>query len=123
MLLDTSAWIEYFLATEKGDKVKEILKNEDAFTSVITTGELVNWCIKNKLHYEKYLKEIKLYSKMLELNEKVAILAGQLNFERKKMIKNWGMADSIILSTSIIYGLRILTKDNHFKDLPNILLI
>ncbi len=123
MLLDTSAWIEYFLATEKGDNVKEILKNEDAFTSVITTGELVNWCLKNNLPYEKYLKEIKLYSRMIELNEKIAILAGQLNFERKKLIKNWGMADSIVLSTSIIYDLRIITKDSHFKNLPNVLLI
>lgn len=123
MLLDTSAWIEYFLATEKGDNVKEILKNEDAFTSVITTGELVNWRLKNNLPYEKYLKEIKLYSRMIELNEKIAILAGQLNFERKKLIKNWGMADSIVLSTSIIYDLRIITKDSHFKNLPNVLLI
>lgn len=123
MLLDTSAWIEYFLATEKADKVKDILKNKDAFTSIITTGELVNWCLKNNLPYENYLKEIKLYSRMIELNEKISILAGQINFERKKMIKNWGMADSIVLSTSIIYDLRIITKDNHFKNLPNVLLI
>jgi predicted nucleic acid-binding protein len=122
MLLDTSAWIEYFLATESGNKVKEILKN-NSFTSVLTAGELVNWCFKNNLRYEKYLEEIKLYSKMLELNEKIAITAGRLNFERKKVIKNWGMADSIILSTSIIYNLTILTKDNHFQDLSNVILI
>ncbi|MGI0003915.1 MAG: PIN domain-containing protein [Candidatus Nitrosotenuis sp.] len=123
MLFDTSAWIEFFLATEKGRKVKEFLKNNDVFTSVITLGELVNWCLKNDLRYEKFIEEIKLYSKILELDENIATMAGRLNYERKRSIKNWGMADSIVLGTSMIYDLNVLTTDNHFKGLPNAVII
>lgn len=123
MLLDTSAWIEFFLATEKGEKVKAILKKEENFTSIITISEVINWCLKQNFQHEKYLGWIKAGSKILDLDEDTAIIAGILNYERKKTIKNWGMADSIILSASKIYDLRIATTDHHFKDVQNVVLL
>lgn len=30
------------------------------------------------------------------------------------------MIDSFILATSLIYGLKILTKDSQFKNIPNV---
>jgi predicted nucleic acid-binding protein len=44
-------------------------------------------------------------------------VAGELNFERKKRVKGWGMADSIILATARRAGSRIVTGDSHFRDL------
>lgn len=123
MLLDTSAWIEFFEGTDKGNTVLDALKNNDTYTSVIAFGELVSWYLKKNIRYEKYLNGIKSSSKILEIDETTAILAGRINHERKKSIKNWGLADSLLLSTSIIYDLQILTTDNHFKGLPNAVII
>jgi predicted nucleic acid-binding protein len=51
------------------------------------------------------------------LEEELARAAGELNFERKKKVKGWGMADSIILATARRAGSRIVTGDPHFRDL------
>ena len=122
MLLDTSAWIEFFQDTDKRPIVQTILKNEENFTSEITFAEIVNWCFKNKVEskIQGYVEGIKKGSKILMLNESIIIYAGKLNYERKKLIKNWGMLDSLILATALLYDLKILTKDSHFKDLENV---
>ena len=57
------------------------------------------------------------------MDEEIIVSAGKLNYERKKIVKNWGMLDSFILATAQVYDLKILTKDSHFKDLPNIQLL
>jgi len=121
MLLDTSAWIEFFQGTEKSKKVENALKTEENFTSIVTFAEIVNWCLKNNVQdkIRSYIEGINSGSAILELNEPIALVAGKLNYERKKIIKNWGMIDSIILATSQVYNLKILTKDSQFKDLLN----
>ncbi|MEK6984093.1 MAG: PIN domain-containing protein [Nanoarchaeota archaeon] len=121
MLLDTSAWIEFFQDTDKRPIVQNILKNEENFTSEITFAEIINWCFNYKLENKakEYINGIKKGSKILMLNEAVIIYAGKLNYERKKIVKNWGMVDSLILATSLLYDLKILTKDSHFKDVEN----
>ena len=121
MLFDTSAWIEFFQGTEKSKKVENALKTEENFTSIVTFAEIVNWCLKNNVQdkIRSYIEGINSGSAILELNEPIALVAGKLNYERKKIIKNWGMIDSIILATSQVYNLKILTKDSQFKDLLN----
>jgi predicted nucleic acid-binding protein len=57
---------------------------------------------------------------VIELDEDMAILAGKLNFERKKANSKWGMPDSLILASGSIYGLRILTKDGDLKDVADV---
>src|SRR3989344_6549975 len=122
MLLDTSAWIELFQGTEKTLVVKNILEKEENFTSTITFAEVVNWCLKNSKEDKitEYIEGIKDGSTILDLNEAIIISAGKLNYERKKIVKNWGMVDSLILATSLFYDLKIITKDSHFKDLENV---
>ena len=122
MLLDTSAWIEFFQGTEKSKKVENILKTEENFTSIVTFAEIVNWCLKNNIQdkIKGYIEGIKNGSTILELNEPIAIIAGKLNYERKKFVKNWGMIDSVILATAQIYNLKVLTKDSQFKDSSNV---
>lgn len=122
MLLDTSAWIELFQETDKTAAVKDILETEENFTSAITFAEIVYWCSRNNLDEKipAYLDGIRNGSTILNLNETIIISAGKLNYERKKTIKNWGMMDSLILATSMLYDLKILTKDSHFEDLENV---
>jgi predicted nucleic acid-binding protein len=122
MLFDTSAWIEFFQGTNQGKKVRWSLKTEENFTSIITFAEVINWCLRNNLEnkIDSYVNGIKKVSGVLDLDENIITLAGRLNFERKKMVRNWGMMDSFILATSLLFNLKILTKDLQFKDLKNV---
>lgn len=122
MLLDTSAWIELFQETDKTSLVKTTLEREENFTSAVTFAEIVNWCLKNGKEdkINAYIEGIKNGSNILDLNEAIIISAGKINYDGKKIVKNWGMVDSLILSTALFYNLKILTKYNHFKDLENV---
>ncbi len=60
---------------------------------------------------------VKARTSIIPLEEELARVAGELNFERKKRVKGWGMADSIVLATARRSGSRIVTGDPHFKDL------
>ncbi len=125
MLFDTSAWIEFFQGTERGKKVQEPLKNEENFTCIVTFAELINWCLRNRLENKitSYIKTIKQGSELIDLDETMVTLSGRLNYERKMVVKDWGMMDSFILATSLVYDLKILTKDLHFKDLSNAVIL
>jgi len=125
MLFDTSAWIEFFQGTERGEKVQESLKIEENFTSIVTFAEVINWCFRNKLESKisSYIKAIKKGSEVIDLDETIVTLAGRLNHERKMIVKDWGMMDSFILATSLVYDLQILTKDLHFNDLSNAVIL
>ena len=122
MLFDTSAWVEFFQGTENSKRVENVLKSEENFTSIVTFAEIANWCLKNKIEdkIKGYIEGIKNGSKVLDVDEAIVISAGKINYERKKIVKNWGMIDSFILATAKVYNLKILIKDNHFKDLEDV---
>ena len=120
MLLDTSAWVEFFIKSEKGELVKNILQTEKCCTSIVTLAEISNWALRENQNGKECLKFIVSIAKILNLTHEISFLAGELNFQRKKNVKNWGMVDSFILATALIYDLKILTKDNHFRDLDNV---
>lgn len=119
MILDTSAWVEFIEGTEKGRAVRLILENEESFTSLATVAELVHWCLSSgREGVSTTIEEVKRISQLLPLTEAISLEAGKLNYERKKAGKKWGMMDSIIVATAQTYGLKILTKDYSFSDLP-----
>lgn len=120
MLLDTSAWVEFFIGSAKGRRVKEVLDKDDCYTSIVSLAEVANWALREDRDALSLVNNIKQLSNLMELDEDIAILAGKLNFERKKINKKWGLLDSFVLASGAIYGLKILTKDNDFKDVPDV---
>lgn len=123
VLLDSFAWIEFFNGTEKGKKVEERLIGNMCYTSLITLAEISEFCLRSNKYFDKFLEKIISFSTILPINQEISILAGNLNFHQKKKVRNWGMMDSILLSTSLIYNLKILTGDKHFSDLNNVEMI
>ncbi len=119
MILDTSAWIEFLQGTEKGAKVRQLLREKELYASLATIPELVQWSLRVKFENATAVVEaIRQNSKILAITEDIGIRAGELNYQRKKEGRKWGMMDSILLATAEIYGLKVLTKDNGFRDLP-----
>ncbi len=123
MLLDTSAWVEFFIGSAKGKRVKEFLGDVDCYTSIVSLAEVTNWALKENKEVPSLINTIKQLSNVIELDEDITVLAGKLNFERKKIIKKWGMLDSFILASGSIYELKILTKDSDFRDLPDVVML
>ncbi len=122
MLLDTHAWIEFFIGSEKGKRIGGFLE-KNIYTNIITFSEIAVWCLKNKLNTKEYIDFIKRTSTILELEEEICLLAGKINFEIKKTIKDFGMIDSLIYASGKIYNMKIVTGDKHFENLEDVIFI
>ena len=123
MIIDSYAWIELFKATENGNKVAGYITNGDCYTLTTSIAEIVEWCLKANFDVNYIINKITILTAILDVDRKAAFFAGELNFQRKKTIKNWGMMDSVLLATALLNNLKILTGDKHFSDLPNVEMI
>jgi predicted nucleic acid-binding protein len=124
ILLDTSAWVEYFKSTEKGTKVKELFyQNMGVYTCPLTLAEISVWCHKNKENPEAFIQKIKLLSAMLELTADILLASGRTySVEREKNGKI-GLIDCIIYNSARFHGLKLWTKDKDFENLVDVELI
>jgi predicted nucleic acid-binding protein len=116
-VIDSSLWIEFFIGTNYGLKVIELLENEEEIlipTIVITEV------------YKKFLNDstIEIATTILRklstfqvvvLDLKLSALSATFGKEYKLPI-----ADSIIYSTAINFNASLYTLDKHFQDLPNV---
>ena len=117
VVLDTFAWIEYFNGTSAGEKVQNFLETGLVVTPAIVVAELSEKHKRLNREFGPKYDFVKARTSVVPLEEELARVAGELNFERKKMVKGWGMADSIVLATARRSGSRIVTGDPHFRDL------
>jgi predicted nucleic acid-binding protein len=117
VVLDSFAWIEYFDGTSAGEKVQNFLETGRAVTPAIVVAELSEKHKRLNREFGPKYDFVKARTSVVPLEEELARVAGELNFERKKKVKGWGMADSIILATARRAGSRIVTGDPHFRDL------
>ena len=124
-LLDTYAWIEYFIGSKSGEIVTELIKTGNVSTSIISIAEL-----SDKYHRDGLSKEWKNRfqfilnkSKILFITLEIAKNSGLRKWNLRKEDKTIGLADAIIYETAIQNNLKIVTGDLHFENLKNILFL
>jgi predicted nucleic acid-binding protein len=117
IVLDSFAWIEYFDGTSAGEKVRNFLDSERVVTPAIVVAELSEKYKRLNRDFGSKYDFVRTRTSIVPLEEGLARAAGEINYERKKMVKGWGMADSMILATARRSRSRIVTGDPHFKDL------
>ncbi|HEX7483504.1 MAG TPA: type II toxin-antitoxin system VapC family toxin [Candidatus Bathyarchaeia archaeon] len=128
-IIDSSAWIEYFRSS-KYEAAKEYIENADCITPTIVVSE-----ISRKLQKEielgdetvegrlKRLEFISATSQIVELDFELADLAGKTDLEMKKKAEGWGLADSIVLCAARSFKGKVVTGDEHFKDLDEVIFV
>ena len=123
-VIDSYAWIEYFRGTSSGERAREFIESGSAATSPITLAELQEKYLREKWDsFETDLGFITTKTTLVPVDKKISLLAGKINHQNKKRIKDWGMADSIILATAKISSAKVVTGDTHFKDIPEAIMI
>ncbi len=125
VLLDTYAWIEYFLGSKEGEIVKEYVEFGIISTSIISLAELSDKYYRENLSKEwnNRFKFIITKSKIINLTLDIVKEAGLSKLKLRKKDKTTGLADAIIYETAKQYELKILTGDLHFEDLDNIIFL
>jgi len=65
----------------------------------------------------KRLQFVRSSTLVMDLTDEIATLAGEIDVARKEKVRDWGLADSIVLATARESGAKVVTGDKHFKDL------
>ena len=129
-IIDAYAWIEYFRASKPGEIAKKYIESEDPATPTIVVSEISRKLLREiELGNEtregrlKRLEFIRAMSQIIDLDFEIAADAGEIDLDMKKRVKGWGLADSIILCTARNPKGKVITGDEHFRDLEETVFI
>jgi predicted nucleic acid-binding protein len=125
-VIDSYAWIEYFMGTEAGEKAKLVIENlEEKITPSICLAEIYAKTLKieGQELAEKQRTFIKEKSSLAALDETTAIESAKVQIKMKKEISGWGLADSVVYATAFLKKAEVVTGDKHFKTLENVLFL
>jgi predicted nucleic acid-binding protein len=129
-VIDTYAWIEYFKGTSIGQTAKQYIEGNSCATPSIVILELERSLLRDiaegnetKEGANKKTEYVRSVSAITDLTYDSSIKAAQTDHEMRKKIKNWGMADSIVLATARQLGAKVVTGDEHFRGLADTVLI
>lgn len=119
LLLDTSLVIDHLRTRDKNQTAFLELFDEkhEMFVSILTHTE----CYAGKSVWKKeeewnYLKDVLSGLKIISLEEKISLKAGELRANH-----NIGLGDAIIAATAIIHKLPLATLNiKHFEKVPGL---
>lgn len=117
---DTCAWIDYFRADDGalGEALDKALRQEPVHTCGLVVFELIQGV---KTENEKSALLHALGSlEYSEMNPKTWIAAGELSANLRRKGKTLPFSDLLIAAVAIEHGLTLLTRDQHFKEIPGI---
>jgi predicted nucleic acid-binding protein len=114
-MLDTYALVELFRGGEKGLKVKKLLvKDNDIFVSVLSLFELGTVLDREigEKRAEEYLRSIRTYYDLTDVDEKIALLACGLRRTYKLPA-----VDCMIYASAKTLSAKVVTGCKHFKKI------
>lgn len=127
IVVDSYAWIELFMGSEKGRTVKEMLENaEEVYTPDIVLAEVARKYAREGIDYEtidRRLGAIVESSDIVCLDAEIAAMAAKCYLEleanaKKAKLNLPSLFDAIVLAMGRLLESKVVTGDRHFKELP-----
>lgn len=120
-LLDTWAWIEFYIGSEKGKQIYEKLESDEkCLTSIISLAEMSDNYQSGNLKSDNNWNEIRGFveskTEIIGLDQDICRRAGKIKQEERQKFPDFGLMDAIILATAREYDLKVITGDKHLKD-------
>lgn len=122
MLLDSFAWMEHFMGTPAGRRVRELLKEGPTlFTSPVVLAEVFSRIARLAGQQQATARVDFIVSRcaLVPVDEAIGRAAGALHAERKVVERDFGLADALIVATARSKGVKVLTGDPHILALPD----
>jgi len=123
-IIDSSAWIEYLEGSKSGEIVNKILdEDNEIFIIPLIISEVISKTKRKKQNYELAYETLIENAKINEISPKIAKEAGLLHAQMKDKISSISLADTMIITAAKALSAKIITCDEHFKGLKEIILI
>ena len=127
IVIDAYAWIELFIGSVKGAEVKEILENaEEIYTPGTVLAEVARKYVREGVDEKTVNERLQLIvssSNITQIDANTASEASRCYSELAKTAKRFklnapSLFDAIVLGTSRLLESKVVTGDEHFKNLP-----
>ena len=127
IVIDTYAWIELLIGSESGKKVKELIENaQEVYTPSTVLAETARKFLREGTDEKTitiWLEIITAASTITQIDSTTALEAAKCQLELAQKTKTSkqntpSLFDAIVLATARIDQCKILTRDEHFKNLP-----
>ena len=125
-VVDTWAWIEYLISGSAGDKVKEIVENEDneIYINSIILAEVISKSSMEKMDAKTAFDALTTLAAIADINKPdLSREAGLIHAEMRKQMKDFGLSDAFVMATARKLNARVLTGNPHFKGLKEAVMI
>ena len=131
-VIDTYAWIEIFIGSKNGEKAREILrKAEETYTPDVVIAEIARKYLREGTKEQTILERLKTIeetSEITPIDKDIAIESAKCYLElmekaKTRKIKAPSLFDAIVLATARTLEAKLVTGDEHFKDIHEILWI
>lgn len=117
-IVDSSVWIAHIIS---GNYTEIINSEETLFLSVLSLFEIKKKFMKDKIpktKIEENIKFIKERSILIDVTAKIAEMASEISIEKKIPA-----IDALIYTTAILNKAVLLTLDNDFRNLENVVIL
>ena len=124
MMLDSFAWMEYFMGTQKGEKVQKLIDDDmQLYTSPIVIAEIYSKSLRTDGKAEVRKDFIMKRCAVVAFDVKIAVEAAKIHAQNRVKTHDFGLADSIILASARSRKIKVLTGDPHFKNFKDAVML
>lgn len=121
VLLDTWAWMEYFLGSPLGAKVRPLVEKGDSATCILTFAELADLHERaGRPGIESRLDFIAARGPLLEVSRQAALRAGRTKWAQRRAGHPMGLGDAVIYEVAREHDLEVVTGDEGFVGLDGV---
>ena len=130
IVVDTYAWIELFIGSNKGEIVRDaIAKANEVFVPDIVLAEIARKYLREGESEEVVRQRIEWVTdiaRIVAIDEDTAMLSGIVYMElveksKVEGISKPGLADAIVLAITRTLEAKVVTGDKHFKGLNEVI--
>jgi predicted nucleic acid-binding protein len=125
MFLDTTVLVELLRGNaDVVSYVEKAAEREPLMFSIVQVGELADWCHSNKFNPTKILAEVKDLATVVGVTEGICLEGSRIKHEQRKVGKNkFSLIDGFIASSAASFEQKLLTKDEDFGGLENVIVL
>ncbi len=117
-IIDSYAWIEYYLGEDI--RLKLLIETKEIATPTIVIAELSDKFARENENFKDFFQFINSRSKIVPLSVEIALGSGKFKSQMRKKHKQFGLADATIYLTAKMSNSKLLTGDPHFKGLDSV---
>jgi len=120
-LIDTYAWVEYFIGSNKGKVVKKVVEEEKNVIAApeCVLAELKGWAIRESIDFEELYTVVRKLSDIQCITTIDWLEAASIRSEMRKTSKDFGMIDALIIAQQKRLGYKIVSGDPHFENIED----